>query len=557
MRWGIRIPMRDGIHLNATLYLPPNNPGPAPTLITLTPYIGQTYHDRGMYFAEHGYPFLTVDVRGRGNSEGKFEPFVNEGRDGYDIVEWLAKQPYCNGKVAMWGGSYGAYVQWATASECPPHLATIVPAAPPYIGVDFPLRNNMFAPYLMQWLTLVAGRTSQDKIFWGDPLFWGSRFRRWFESGASFKQLDEYLGIASSVFQEWIRHPTQDAYWDRLNPTAEQYARITIPVLTITGSYDGDQPGALTHYREHLRHSHAEIQGRHYLVVGPWDHAGTRTPQAEFCGIKVGPASLVDLGKLHLQWYAWTLQGGPRPEFLQKPVACYVMGADVWRYVVRLEQCTARTERFHLHSSTNPDDVFHSGSLTAAPATNGQPAHYVYDPRDVSLAALESECDPGSLSDQRMVYACAGRHLIYHSQPFEADTEITGFFKLTTWLAIDQPDTDFGAADYEIALDGSSVLLSSAALRARYREGSRRVLLVCSFVLLRFVFERFTFVSRRIPRGHRLRLVIGPLHSIYLQKNYGGGGVVTEDSLQAARPVAVTLFHDSAHPSALDVPMGV
>jgi uncharacterized protein len=469
-------------------------------------------------------------------------------------VEWLAEQPYCNGKVAMWGGSYGAYVQWATASGCPPHLATIVPAASPYIGIDFPLRNNTMAPYVMQWLTLVAGRTSQDKIF-SDNEFWGKEFRRWFESGTPFNTLDTQLGHPSAIFQEWLQHPSPDAYWDRCNPTSEQYAKITIPVLSITGSYDGDQPGALTHYREHVRNSGPAGQRQHYLVIGPWDHAGTRTPQPEFGGIKVGPASLVDLGKLHLQWYAWTLRGGPEPEFLRKPVAVYVMAADEWRYLDRLEQATTRSECLYLHSSANPDDVFHSGHLTASPA-NGGPDHYVYDPHDIRHAAIESSIDPGSLADQSMVHAATGKQLIYHSRPFETDIEITGFFTLTVFLAIDRADTDFGATVYEIALDGSSVLLSTDTLRARYRESVREEKLVRTRDPLRYDFERFTFVSRRLLRGHRLRLSIGPLHSIYLQKNYNSGGVVSEESIQHARPVSVSLFHDGAHPSALYVPIG-
>jgi putative CocE/NonD family hydrolase len=101
-----------------------------------------------MYFAAHGFPFLTVDVRGRGNSEGSFRPLIQEAKDGYDVVEWLAKQPYCNGKISMWGGSYAGYDQWATAQEFPPHLATIVPVSSVGPGVDFAVRNNTFPPYL-------------------------------------------------------------------------------------------------------------------------------------------------------------------------------------------------------------------------------------------------------------------------------------------------------------------------------------------------------------------------------------------------------------------------
>ena len=89
-QWGVRIPMRDGVHLNATAYIPAKQKSPAPCVFTLTPYIAQSYHDRGMYFAANGYPFFTVDVRGRGNSEGTFRPFIQEGKDGHDIVEWIA-----------------------------------------------------------------------------------------------------------------------------------------------------------------------------------------------------------------------------------------------------------------------------------------------------------------------------------------------------------------------------------------------------------------------------------------------------------------------------------
>src|SRR6476619_7392797 len=156
LRWGVKIPMRDKVELNATLYwpkTPDGSPAKMPVIFTLTPYISDTYHARAAYFASRGYVYALVDVRGRGNSGGEFEPFVNEGRDGYDATEWFAKQSYCNGKVAMWGGSYAGFDQWAVLKEFPAHLVTIVPAAAAYPGVDFPFQYNIFGPYDMQWLT--------------------------------------------------------------------------------------------------------------------------------------------------------------------------------------------------------------------------------------------------------------------------------------------------------------------------------------------------------------------------------------------------------------------
>jgi uncharacterized protein len=552
--WNQRIPLRDGVNLNATVYTPRGQKAPAPCIFTLTPYIAQSYHDRGIYFAAHGYPFLTVDVRGRGNSEGQYDPLVQEAHDGYDVVEWLAKQPYCNGKISMWGGSYAGYDQWAAAKEFPPHLATIVPVAAPYAGVDFPMRGNIFGPYDVQWLFFTSGRTSQDKIF-GDSAFWNAKFRAWFESGAPFKDIDTLIGAPSAIFQRWVQHPHPDTFWDAYNPSAEQYARLSIPILTITGSYDGDQPGALTHYREYMKNASAEGRARHYLIIGPWDHAATRTPRAEIGGLKFAPASLVDLPQLHLDWYAWTMQGGPKPQFLQKAVAYYVMGAERWRYADTLDGITSQSLPYYLDSSSNATDVLTAGALGQQPASR-KPDHYVYDPHDLSFAGDEAISDSEDLTGQRATYAQRGKLLVYHSAPFDKDTEISGFFKLSAWIGIDQPDTDFAVTISEIRPDGRSIALTSDLMRARYRESWREPKLVATHAAQRYDFDRFTFVSRQIGKGSRLRLTIAPINSIFSEKNYNASNPVSEQSMKDARPVTVTLFHDRAHPSALYVPFG-
>ena len=553
--WGVKIPMRDGIRLNATLYLPKNPQGPRPAIFTFTPYIADAYHDVGISLAENGYPYLAVDVRGRGNSEGEFEPFFNEGRDGHDIVEWVAKQPYCNGKVATCGISYVGYDQWAMARESPPHLATIVPSAPCWVGLDYPVRHNVFYSFLARWLLVTWGHAMQATTF-ADEKYWTAEYLRFFESGLPFRKLDEFYGFDSKVFKEWMEHPHQDAHWDGANPTSEQLARLPFPVLSLTGIYDGDQPGTIEFYREHLKH--AGKKARHYLVIGPWDHPGVRTPKAEFMGITCGPASLVDMKKLHREWFAFTMEEGPKPEFLQKNCAYYVMVAEKWRHADSLDEATARVDTLHLQSAANPTNIFQSGRLAAGPAKRAEPDHYVYDPRDLTVPRFESTLTilGAGLTDQRLVNASAGRHLVYHTAPFEKDTEVSGFFKLTVWLAIDQPDTDFAAAIYDIGPDGSSLLMTSQHFRARYREGLRIEKLIDTTEPLRYDFDRFFFVSRRIQEGHRLRLVIGPNHTIHWQKNYNSGKPNADECMDDARTVTVKLFHDAEHPSALFVPIG-
>jgi putative CocE/NonD family hydrolase len=553
-QWGVKIPLRDGVHLNATVYKPAGLKEPRPCLFTLTPYIGQSYHDRGMYFAAHGYPFLTVDVRGRGNSEGDYHPLIQEAKDGYDVVEWLAKQPYCNGKVSMWGGSYAGYDQWATAKEFPPHLATIVPVASPAAGVDFPATNNLFAAYDMQWLTFTSGHTSQDHVF-GDAAFWVDRFKRLQESGQAFRTLDRFVGNPSPIFQEWVAHPNLDEYWDAYNPTAEQYARLAIPILTITGMYDGDQPGALAHYTRYMQAASPEGRARHFLVIGPWDHPGTRTPKQEFAGLKFAPASLVDLPQLHLDWYRYAMEGGPKPAFLQKPVAYYVSGAERWRYADSLAGITAESRAFYLDSTGgSAKEIYSAGTMAPFHPAHGAPDHYLYDPRDLSLAKVEAESEQDSVLDSQVHLANPAK-LLYLSAPFDKATELSGFFRLEAWLGIDQPDTDFVVAVSEISPNGTVTPLAADMLRARFRESQRAPKLISSKQPLKYDFNHFTFASRMVCQGCRLQVMLSAANSIQNEKNYNSGGVVADETMADARAVTVSLFHDTRHPSALYAPI--
>src|SRR5262252_10346564 len=211
LQWAVKIPMRDGVKLNATVFTAHGQKGPLPVIFTFTPYIGDSYTDRAVYFAGHGYVYALVDVRGRGNSGGEFEPFVNEGRDGFDVTEWLAKQSYCNGKVTMWGGSYAGFDQWSVLKEFPPHLATIVPAAAAHPGIDFPFQYNIFSPYDIQWLTFTSGVTSNANHF-GSGSYWVAKAQEMYITHAAYKDYDELVGNPSGVFQKWLAHPAPDAY---------------------------------------------------------------------------------------------------------------------------------------------------------------------------------------------------------------------------------------------------------------------------------------------------------------------------------------------------------
>jgi len=554
MSWGVKIPMRDGVQLNATVYQPHGQKEPVPVIFTFTPYIGDSYTERAIYFANHGYVYALVDVRGRGNSEGEFEPFSNEGRDGYEVTEWLAKQPYANGKVAMWGGSYAGFDQWTVAKELPPHLSTIVPAAAAHPGVDFPFQYNIFAPYDIQWLTFTSGHTGNSNTF-ENSAFWTAKSREMYKAHSAFDEYDKLVGNPSPIFQKWLQHPIPDAYYDAMVPSPEQYKKLSLPILTITGHYDGDQPGAFTFYKRHMQYGSAEDKAKHYLIIGPWDHAGTRSPKTEMGGLKFAQASALDLNKLHDDWYAWTMKAGPKPEFLKKRVAYYVMGAEEWKYADSLESIAHGTLTLYLSSNGGASDVFHSGTLLQTTPSATAADSWMYDPLDNRSGDAEPTENPSYLASQSGITDLFGDAVIYHGEPFAAATEVSGFPKLTVWLTMDVPDTDLYSTLYEILPDGTSIQLSSATMRARYRESLREEKPVPAGKAEKYVFDNFTFFSRQVAKSSRIRLVIGSLSTPSSEKNYNSGGAVAKETGKDARTAHIQLLHDAGHPSALELPI--
>jgi putative CocE/NonD family hydrolase len=553
--WGVKIPMRDGVKLNATIYQPHAQKEKLPVAFTFTPYISDSYHARAWYFAQHGYVFALVDVRGRGNSGGAFEPNQNEGRDGYDVVEWLAKQPFSDAQVTMWGGSYAGFDQWTTLKEAPPHLKTIVPVAAAYMSADFPMFKNIWYSYDIQWLTFTSGVTPQSNLF-GESGFWMQKFRERYVANAPFSDLDKIVGNGSTVWRKWMQHPTPDAYWKSAAPTPEQYANMDLPILTITGMYDGDQFGAMTYYREFFQYASPEAKARHYLIIGPWDHPGTRTPNQDVGGLHFGAASMLDMNDLHRQWWDWTLKGGKKPDFLKQHVAYYVTGKDEWRYADSLAAVAPESLTLYLASNGQANSVFHSGTLAAQPPGGNVQDKWTYDPLDTRPGLeLETEDIKNYLIDQRYAVNLYGNGVVYHSAPFEQDTEISGFLKLSAWIAMDVPDTDISVNVYEILPDGSSVALTSDQVRARYRDSLTQAKLVQPGEINKYEFNTFTWMSRLVKKGSRLRVVIACPNSIYIEKNYNSGGAVENETAKDARTAHLTLYHDTQHPSALVLPI--
>src|SRR5690348_2219330 len=321
------IPMRDGVQLAATIWRPSDQAKPLPVVLVMTPYITDETQARAVKFATHGYVYVSVDVRGRGSSQGKFTPLYGNGPDGADVIAWLARQPWCDGRVVTRGGSYRGMDQWQILSQHPAHLAAAVPTAAVYPGWDFPQPRGVFVSYMAQWLAFTSGQTGQDNLF-GDGKYWSTRFVDAYEHNQPFAGLADLTGSNRAAFLQWLDHPGDDDYWARYNPKPDDYKSIDIPILSITGYFDGDQPGALRYYREFMANASANAKQHFYLLMGPWDHPGTRHPQQKLGGLTFDKKSVLDIDQLHIDFFDWVLKGGKRPGILSDRVNYYVMRSE-------------------------------------------------------------------------------------------------------------------------------------------------------------------------------------------------------------------------------------
>lgn len=552
LEWGQQIPMRDGVGLNATIYRPATD-RPAPVVVTITPYIADRYHADAVYFTSRGFAFAIVDTRGRGNSGGVFTPFQGDGQDGHDVVEWLAQQNWSDGRVAMRGGSYGGYNQWVTAAELPPHLRAIIPAASGFPGIDVPMKGGVRFPYYIQWLTLTAGRTLNMNIF-ADNNFWLAKYRTLYETHAPLRTLDSLAGHPSPQLQEWLDHPDYDPYWRRQTPSAAAFARINLPILTITGAYDDDQLGAMEFYHRHFTANPAAASARHQILIGPWDHAGTRNAQASFGGATFGPASVIDIRAVEADWLHWVLDGAPRPTLLSSPVTYYVAGADEWRHAPTIGAVADGELDLRLATGAGGTNVARPGLLALNPPAGPRATNYVYDPRQLTPAGVDAAVLERPLTAQEPALAINGDGTVFETAPFENAVVLAGSPRLEAWIALDVPDTDFVVTLYEIAPNGDSLMLSQAWLRARYRTGLSEPVAAPRDRPQLYTFSNFNFCARQIRPGSRLRLTIGPPNSALVEKNYNSGGAVADETGADARRATVRIFHSRAYPSRLLLP---
>ncbi len=567
---GHMIPMRDGIELEAWITKPSGITAKMPAILSLTQYDidGGRHGDEAGFYAQRGYAFVQVYVRGRGKSGGaKTDNLGTQvGRDGYDVVEWIAAQPWSDGHVVMFGGSFVGMTQWQTAAQLPPHLSAIAPFVPIYPGWDIPNTNGI----PQSWTAIILGYTAGRSLntgFFRNQDYWSGKLLEHYAAYRPFRELDRAIGISpddwwmldaqstrKSMFDVWLDHVGDAEFNLSAEPKRSSYEGMRFPVLTATGYYDEDQPGALHYYRNYIAHAPAAAVAQLRLVIGPWDHFGTQEPTKVIGGVPIPDAAVIDMQKLHADWYDFTLNRGPAPSLLRDRVAYFMLGADEWRYASTLEAASSGKELtfFLADGDGTPQDVFHSGQLLDKPHDTERPATIISDPRELPELEVAKFAANEDLTSQFRAFQ--KRAITFHSGPFPQDTEVAGQMHLTLICSADTPDFDLWAQVLMVLQDGSAIRLGEDIRRARFRSSQFHEELVKPGQVIQLPFE-FNWLARRIPAGARLRLTIAPLNSPNYQKNFNTGGRIGYEDIATARIANVRVFHDAKGPSNLTLPL--
>ncbi|MGL5838201.1 MAG: CocE/NonD family hydrolase [Sphingorhabdus sp.] len=578
VRLAMAIPMRDGITLNAMLFLPRGCTDPLPAVIQKTPYGIDAFYPLGRRFCAAGLAFVLIDCRGRGSSGGQFEMFETDVDDLYDAIEWLHRQPWCDGRLAMHGGSYSATNQWIAAKSGHPALKGIAPWGAAYPGIDVPPGGVPFVGHL-SWHVLTAGASSQWQMA-ADADFWMAELADAYRQNRDFAELAARFGSDSPAFLKTLRDPFYAIRQRNFLPTDEEMAAVDIPILSSTGHYDSTHGGTLHFYNEHCRLA-PDAAAKHHLVIGPWHHAGMDGAGA-VGGLTFGPAAAIDMGAVRIEWYRWLFGMGPWPEFLSDPVIYYMAGAEEWRGATSLDGATAGRQSWYLRSGEmGARDIFHSGFLERE-ALASPPDRFVSDPFDTDIIEVEltrrslprnEKKDSAVLypdpvrgmhlqiagedpTDQAFAYNLNGQGVVYHSAPLTDDVEIAGITELSMWLTLSQPDADIVVLLSEIlAEEGQSILLWSNILRLRYRNGWQEPTLAEPGVPLNANFFIPRFISRRLRKGSRLRLVIRAPASIQFQKNLHSGKLPADERTADAARCAIDIHHELGRQTELILPL--
>lgn len=545
------IPVRtpDGATVCAYVVLPRTAREPLPALLQFTIYADSVAAVRdALLSAAHGYAGVTGYTRGKACSSDRPVPYVHDGADAAALIDWIARQPWSDGRVAMYGGSYSGFTAWAAARRRPGALKGIMVGAPVAPGIDVPMEGNIFQNFLYQWTFYVANDRWMDNATYNDNARWQRLNRTWYTSGRPYRELEQIDGTPNPWFAEWLAHPAIDAYWRALVPHGEEFAGIDIPVLQTAGYFFGGPGGAVWYADQHYRHRPG---ARHYLVIGPYEHLqaqrGVVTPLGDtatfIAGYTTDPVAGIDIvASLRYQWFDHVLRGGPRPALLQDRVNYQLMGANAWRHAPSLDAVANGRLRLYLRPGA---DGRHALASTPPDAS----AALTYT---VNLAD-RSDIDAPFIGGLLATEIDTANALVLVSEPLTAATEVSGLLTGHLELITNRRDFDFSITLYEWMADGQYFQLPPFTTRASHAHSiyERRLLTPGERERLDFVSQVRMLGSRMSP-GSRIVMVLRVPKNPRQQINYGTGRDVSDESIADAREPLVIRWMGGSY---IDLPV--
>jgi putative CocE/NonD family hydrolase len=493
--------MRDGVVLRADLSRPAGDTR-VPVLIYRTPYSRiEAPPDPLVLAAERrGYAVVLQDVRGRYGSGGVFEPYRQEGRDGYDTIEWAARQPWSNGAVGTFGLSYPGAVQWLAAVEGPPSLKAMVPAMTFSVPENFWYSGGVWDGSWLDWTWLNIAPNLRRRLGVAGPRTDEEAARSYDNNVAAARryrpllELPDFKGVAPWYY-EWMRHPPGDAWWSFAR-LPERYTRVSAAVLNLSGWFDEmyGPSGAVENF---------EGAGD-ALVLGPWTHGVAETQSRKAGDRDFGSSAALDYNGTVLAWMDRHLKGVDSATRYPS-VRVFVMGSNQWRSADRWPFPGTRPDTLYLERRAGRK----TGDLVKRPPAgrggetviHSDPARPVTDPFNGRFGA----------HDYRSLKPGTGV-AVFETAPFPKPVEIIGRVMLELTASASVPDFDLWVQLYDVAPDGTAWNLSApgtALQRASYRDGGPERRLVKAGEIVRLRMDRLV-TANRFLKGHRLRVVVTP-----------------------------------------------
>jgi putative CocE/NonD family hydrolase len=543
--------VRDGVMLRAEV-LRPRGSGPFPVLVYRTPYGKDRAVESYSIFrraVERGYAVVAQDVRGRYASEGEFLPYQQEGRDGYDTIEWAAAQPWSNGAVGTFGLSYPGAVQWLAAIERPPHLRAMAPAMTFASPRQFFYSGGVWDASWSAWTWLNIAPDLRRRSGVAGPTTYALAESTWMSDSERIRRhlplldLPDLKGVAPWYY-EWMRHPATDKWWDWAE-LRDKYARVDAAVLNISGWHDEayGPHGAATNFAG-LAAARGSGAPRAKLVIGPWPHGLAGMTQTTVGEREVGSEARIDYDELVLRWMDRWVRGIDNGVDREKPVRVFVMGDNRWREADAWPVPGTRAETLYFASAT----AGANGMLTARRPTvergsstfRSNPADPVSDP----FASASGAHDYRALAQRSDL-------LTFETPSLESDLEVVGPLVAQLHLSVDAPDTDIWVKVLDVAPDGTAYNLMSPGLdvlRASWRDTTAgRSLLEPGRIYALRLSDLVT--ANTFKRGHRIRVHVAAAFYPHFSLNLHTGELETTHA--AMRSARITIHHDRQHPSLL------